>query len=97
MQQIACRARPSPAFSSGMRATRRLRLQTSPHRSPSMLVVWSFVIVSKNELKTEANVLNYVKTSKPCFLTIVRSFSAIPLGRFAPVSHFSTVDSLVFR
>ena len=33
----------------------------------------------------------------PCFCTMVRSLSAMPLGFFAPVSHFSTVDSLVFR
>jgi hypothetical protein len=36
-------------------------------------------------------------TSSLCFPTIESSFNAIPLGRFAPVSHFSTVDSLVFR
>ena len=40
---------------------------------------------------------SYDKTSKPCFSTMESSFSAMPLGCFAPVSHFSTVDSLVLR
>ena len=35
--------------------------------------------------------------SRPCFSTTASSLSAIPLGRFAPVSHFSIVDSLVLR
>ena len=34
---------------------------------------------------------------KPCFCTIMSSLIAMPLGRFTPVSHFSTVDSLVLR
>ena len=37
------------------------------------------------------------RTGKPCFFTTASSFSAIPLGRFAPVSIFSMVLSLVFR
>lgn len=37
------------------------------------------------------------KTFKPCFSTTASSFSAIPLGRLVPASHFWTVDSLVFR
>ena len=36
-------------------------------------------------------------TFSPCFSTISNNFSAIPLGLFTPDSHFSTVDSLVFR
>ena len=39
----------------------------------------------------------YAKTFNPCFWTTDSSLSAMPLGRFAPVSHFWTVDSLVFR
>jgi hypothetical protein len=39
----------------------------------------------------------YASASRPCFSTTERSLSAIPLGCFAPVSHFSIVDSLVFR
>lgn len=38
-----------------------------------------------------------VKTWSPCFSTTESSFSAIPLGRFVPASHFCTVDSLVLR
>lgn len=34
---------------------------------------------------------------RPCFSTMASSFKAMPLGRLAPVSHFSTVDSLVLR
>jgi hypothetical protein len=30
---------------------------------------------------------------KPCFSTMSSSFRAMPLGRLAPLSHFSTVDS----
>src|SRR5437868_4860775 len=37
------------------------------------------------------------KAFRPCFCTTESSFSAMPLGFFAPVSHFSIVDSLVFR
>ncbi len=36
-------------------------------------------------------------TCSPCFWTMESSLSAIPLGRLAPVSHFSMVDSLVFK
>ncbi len=39
----------------------------------------------------------YPKTPNPCFCTIESSLSAMPLGRLAPVSHFSTVLSLVLR
>jgi len=39
----------------------------------------------------------YDKTSKPCFWTTASNLSASPLGRLAPVSHFSTVLSLVLR
>lgn len=39
----------------------------------------------------------YARTCKPCFSTIFKSLSAIPLGLLAPVSHFSTVLSLVFK
>lgn len=41
--------------------------------------------------------LPYTSASRPCFSTTDRSLSAIPLGCFAPVSHFSMVDSLVLR
>jgi hypothetical protein len=34
---------------------------------------------------------------RPCFWTMVRSLTAMPLGFFTPLSHFSTVDSLVLR
>ncbi len=33
----------------------------------------------------------------PCFSTTDNSFSAIPLQRLVPASHFCTVDSLVLR
>lgn len=39
----------------------------------------------------------HASTFKPCFSTTASSFSAIPLGRLVPASHFCTVDSLVFR
>jgi hypothetical protein len=39
----------------------------------------------------------YARICRPCFRTSASSFSAIPLGRLAPVSHFSTVLSLVLR
>jgi|CXWL01.1.fsa_nt_gi hypothetical protein len=37
----------------------------------------------------------YARTFSPCFRTTDSSLSAMPLGRFAPVSHFWTVDSLL--
>ncbi len=37
------------------------------------------------------------RTCSPCFWMTISSFSAMPLGRLAPVSHFSTVLSLVLR
>ena len=40
---------------------------------------------------------NQVRIFNPCFCTTASSLSAAPLGRFAPVSHFSTVLSLVLR
>ena len=40
---------------------------------------------------------HHAKTSNPCIRTIASSFKAIPLGRLSPVSHFSTILSLVFR
>jgi hypothetical protein len=33
----------------------------------------------------------------PCFCTTDNSFNAAPLGFLAPLSHFSTVLSLVFK
>ena len=36
-------------------------------------------------------------TFRPSFSTTANSLSAIPLGRFVPVSHFRAVDSLVFE
>ena len=36
-------------------------------------------------------------TLRPCLSTTGSSFSAMPLGRLVPASHFCTVDSLVFR
>ena len=39
----------------------------------------------------------YVRTCKPCLSIMASSLSAMPLGRLAPVSHFSTVLSLVLR
>ena len=33
----------------------------------------------------------------PCFSTMSNNLSAMPLGRLAPDSHFSIVDSLVLR
>lgn len=39
----------------------------------------------------------YARILMPCFSTTLSSFKAMPLGCFAPVSHFSTVDSLVLR
>jgi hypothetical protein len=42
-------------------------------------------------LRTQASIC------RPCFWTMVRSLTAMPLGFFTPLSHFSTVDSLVFR
>jgi hypothetical protein len=39
----------------------------------------------------------YENICSPCFCTSDRSLSAGPLGRLAPVSHFWTVDWLVFR
>ena len=39
----------------------------------------------------------YTSTSRPCFSTTLNNRRAIPLGRFWPVSHFWTVDSLVFK
>lgn len=41
--------------------------------------------------------VDQASSSSPCFCTIASNFRAIPLGRLAPVSHFSTVDSLVLR
>lgn len=35
--------------------------------------------------------------SRPCFSTIRSNFAAIAPGCFAPVSHFWTVDGLVFK
>ena len=40
---------------------------------------------------------NQVRIFNPCFCTTASNLSAAPLGRFAPVSHFSTVLSLVLR
>src|SRR5690606_37182930 len=37
------------------------------------------------------------KAFNPCFLATCSSLSAIPLGRFAPDSHFATVLSVVLR
>jgi hypothetical protein len=39
----------------------------------------------------------YARTFRPCFSTISSSLRAMPLGFFAPDSHFSMVDSLVLR
>lgn len=39
----------------------------------------------------------YARTFNPCFWTTLSSLRDIPLGRFAPLSHFCTVDTLVFR
>jgi hypothetical protein len=44
-----------------------------------------------NRITSQAN------TDNPCLSTIASNLSAIPLGCFAPDSHFSTVDSLVLR
>ena len=44
-----------------------------------------------------ADVPCYANTSRPCFSTILSNLSAMPLGFLAPVSHFSTVLSLVFK
>ena len=40
---------------------------------------------------------SHASTCNPCFWTMASSLRAMPLGRLAPVSHFSTVDSLVLR
>src|ERR1035437_4022156 len=40
---------------------------------------------------------SHAKIFSPCFSTISNNLSAMPLGLFAPDSHFSTVDSLVLR
>lgn len=40
---------------------------------------------------------NYSRIFRPCFCTTLSNFNDIPLGRLAPVSHFCTVDTLVFR
>ena len=39
----------------------------------------------------------HANISSPCFWIIASNFNAMPLGRLAPDSHFSTVDSLVLR
>ena len=39
--------------------------------------------------------LPQTKTCNPCFCTTASSLHAIPLGRFAPVSQFSTVHRFV--
>ena len=40
---------------------------------------------------------HHARTFKPCFCTTASNLRAMPLGCFAPVSHFWTVDSLVFK
>ncbi len=39
----------------------------------------------------------YINTFRPCFCTTVSNFKDNPQGRFAPLSHFWTVETLVFR
>src|SRR5262249_49618466 len=39
----------------------------------------------------------YTTASKPFCSIRLRSFKAIPVGRFFPISHFCTVDRLVLR
>ncbi|GKW35410.1 hypothetical protein PEC730217_41900 [Pectobacterium carotovorum subsp. carotovorum] len=41
--------------------------------------------------------ITQTNTFNPCFCTTVSSFSDNPLGRFTPLSHFCTVETLVFR
>ena len=54
-------------------------------------------LTSRSKLQHNLVHSDQVSSSRPCFSTIARSLSAVPLGCFAPVSHFSIVDSLVFR
>lgn len=62
---------------------------------PPVTIGWKRSLASRTY--QQATGWHHVSSSRPCFSTIARSLSAVPLGCFAPVSHFSTVDSLVFR
>ena len=46
---------------------------------------------------TAKRALTQASTFNPCFSTMSNNLRAMPLGFFAPLSHFSMVDSLVLR
>ncbi len=53
--------------------------------------------ISQNNQSNKSTQHLQPNTFNPCFCTTVSSFSDNPLGRLTPLSHFCTVETLVFR
>ena len=92
------KALPGFTYCPSWARTRTLLIQNVAAGSADMTVEqpwgrWSkLCVVSSNEA---AHGSAQSRTDSPCFFTTASILSASPLGRLAPISHFSTVLALV--
>jgi hypothetical protein len=73
------------------------RLGRRGHSDRKFRVLPQALIGDRQHRITVQEPAGYARICRPCFWMTVRSLSAMPLGFLAPVSHFSTVLSLVLR